>query len=173
MKSIVLLALIPTIAWGALPVRYTSDHASGADPTGQEWTASEAVIGTDSSPVDGLIDLPFNVGPVDGAPQSAVAWQIHDQLWTGATNLPRYSTALSVAEQDLLVANGWEFSATVRLVRNGDDDKGALVGWDVSPTSSAGSGFARRIGFSLSIGVRNDFVIMVTDGSSVIADADR
>ncbi len=166
---VVSVLLAPAPVFGAIPALYGS-VSPDPDPVTQGWTTEEIVLGIDSAPPDGLIDT-GNAGAVNGLPEVATVWQIHDRLVDGAHDHPGYAQTISVAEQDTLVAEGWEFAAEIRVVSNGTSGNAGFIGWGLSSSAQLANSLPRRIGFTVRVGANNAFEVVDTDGNSVTLGA--
>jgi hypothetical protein len=155
------LALLPSTA-DAVSFRYDA-AAANPNPASQGWTANEIALGTDAD-LDGRIDTNANAGLVlDAGP----AWQVNDRFSAANLDAPGYTAALTAAQQDELIASGWEFSARLRAVANNTAGNTAFVGWGLSSAATNSGGANRRCGFIVSIAAGNAFQITDTDGDVV------
>ncbi|MEM9079766.1 MAG: right-handed parallel beta-helix repeat-containing protein [Verrucomicrobiota bacterium] len=147
--SLAVLFSVTQAVRAVLPILYDS-NATDPNPVSQGWTASEIILGTDTSPQDGLIDAGFNAGPVDGSPESAIAWQFNDQLSATNANLPNYTQSLTTTEQNDLIADGWTLTARLKVVGNSPNSGACYIGWGLTTASASNNtGVNRRAGFYL------------------------
>lgn len=156
LKTALALFALTISSHAVLPINYDSS-APDPNPTTQGWTASEVQTGTDSDS-DGEIDS-GNAGPVSGAPEAAVAWQINDQITDDVDpnfSLPSYTVLLTAQEQDALITDGWTLTAHLKAVSNSDISRACYIGWGLTTDSSFNNtGVNRRAGFYLEIGPNN------------------
>ncbi|WP_269538768.1 DUF6531 domain-containing protein [Cerasicoccus fimbriatus] len=159
------LLLLPCVL-GAQSVNILYDAGlTHPDPTNQGWGGSEvSTPGADISPVDGLIDAPANVGPINDA--QGASWQIYDQLASSSLDSPAYPISFEAEQFKALYIHGWEYEFTVKAVQ--ETDFSGFTGWGLTSANDPGWGFtgaSARVGFFFGVNGNGSFWVSINSGT--------
>ncbi len=160
-----MLLLLPC-ALGAQSVNYLYDATLlDPNPIEQGWGSSEVTApGADAAPVDGLIDAPANVGPINDA--QGASWQIVDQLSATSLDSPAYPITFEPGQFEALYDHGWEYEFTVKAVQ--ETDFSGFTGWGLTAANDPGWGFSgssARVGFFFGVNDNNSFWVSINSGT--------